>query len=99
MLSLSGEWLFFHLFVKVQTPLPTFLFLFFPFYREERDSWQTSAGRKVKVDLGGLDVPSISTLLVFFFNSFFTRSPAMCLVMEPNKRWNKSALGALMKSI
>lgn len=70
MLSLSGEWLFFHLFVKVQTPLPTFLFLFFPFYREERDSWQTSAGRKVKVGLGGLDVPSISTLLVFFLILF-----------------------------
>lgn len=44
---------------------------FFPFYREERDSWQTSAGRKVKVGLWGLDVPSISTLLFFFFCSFF----------------------------
>lgn len=30
MLSLSGEWLFFRVFVKLQTPLPTFLFLFFP---------------------------------------------------------------------
>lgn len=48
--------------VKLQTPLPTFIY-FFPFYRDECDSWQTSEGGKVKVGLRGLDVPSISTLL------------------------------------